>query len=52
MIATTDSDLMDSLGTKLGVGGLTAKLKLPLLAVEGSLCAGCTAFMTAVTADT
>jgi len=38
-VSTTNTDSMDALGAKLGVGGLTAKLKLSLLAIMSTLCA-------------
>jgi len=51
-VPTTDTDAVDALGTQLGVGGLTAELKLSLLAVEGALGTGGRALMAAVTANT
>ena len=43
---------MDTLCADTGVCGLTAKLELSLLAVRGSLSAGCRTLMTGVARDT
>jgi hypothetical protein len=39
---------VDPLGSKLGHGGLTTQLELPLLAVVGSASAGCGALVARV----
>ena len=39
-VSSTDTNGMDTLGTELGVGGLTAELELSLLAVVGALSTG------------
>jgi len=35
-IATTDTDFMDTFGSKFGIGRLTTELKLALLAIVGA----------------
>lgn len=51
-VATTDANVVDALGTELGVGGLTAELELSLLAVEGTLGTSGRSLVTAITANT
>lgn len=47
-VTTANPDLVDPLGSKLGHGGLTTQLELPLLAVVGSASAGCGALVARV----
>ena len=46
------TDGVDALGTKLGVGGLTAELKFSLLAVVGALGTGMRTLVPGGTGDT
>jgi len=51
-IASSDTDFMDTFGADTGVGGLTTEFKLSLLAVRGTLGAGCCTLMAGVARDT
>lgn len=52
LVAASYTDFVDTLGADTGVGGLSAELKLSLLAVRGTLSTGCGTFMTRITRDT
>ena len=51
-VTTTGTDLVDTLSTELGVGGLATQLELSLLAVLGALGSGSGALVAGVSADT
>lgn len=52
LVTTSGSDSVDSLGTNLGVGWLSAQLKLSLLSELGSFGTGCRTLVTRVSGDT
>lgn len=52
VVTATDADKVDVLGANLGVGGLTAKLELSLLAHGNLLTTGKTALVGRVSRDT
>lgn len=51
-VTTTDADGVDTLGTELGVGCLTAEIELSLLAVESTLGTGGRSLVAAITTNT
>jgi hypothetical protein len=51
-VATSDTDCVDAFASDTGVGRLTTKFKLSLLAIRGSLSTSCCTLVTGVARDT